>query len=68
MARSPFGIGTATPNSNPSVTYKGGGMAAGPRPGKHLAVGQEMYLWLLVFTEVALMAALRMQFRNRHGG
>ena len=43
-------------------------MAAGPRPGRHLAVGQEMYLWLLVFIEVALMAALRLQFRNRHGG
>lgn len=66
MARSPFGAGTATPNTNPSVTYSP--PTGGARPGMKIRLGQEMYLWLLVAIELLLMVGLRMQFRNRHGG
>lgn len=61
-------------NTNPSGIPQGspGGVAnntaAGRRPGRKLMVGDEGYLWLLVFIEVALMAYLRKHFRRYHGG
>lgn len=41
----------------------------GSRPGRRvIQLGDEMYLWILVLIEVALIGWLRQQFRRHHGG
>ena len=43
--------------------------AAGARPGsRQVAIGDEMYLWLLVFLEIGTMCFFRNKFRRHHGG
>lgn len=65
--------------TQPSQTYIAGG-TTGPQgtPGGRarkqgggkgkMIVGQEMYLWVLVLIEVALIGGLRKFFRRFHGG
>jgi len=77
MARTPYGVGSATTVTTPQTDRAPQGTlggpakrpAAGPRPGRRQwMVGDEMYLWVLVIIEVALMGALRRRFRRHHGG
>lgn len=43
--------------------------AAGARPGsRSLMLGDEVYLWFLVFAEVGVMCFMRKKFRRHHGG
>lgn len=76
MARA-VGTRRTTPSSNtqqPGVA-PGGTMGGRPtrkvgrRPGSRpIAVGDEVYLWVLVIIEALLMGALRQRFRKHHGG
>lgn len=69
MARPIFGANSRTQNSAPTGISNGTpGGRKGPAGIKGLQVGDEMYLWFLVFIEVALMAFLRNHFRRYHGG
>lgn len=71
MARAVLGKNSATSNTRQSGVTGGtlGGIkAAGGRPGMKLQAGDEVYLWVLVFLEVAVMAFLRNRFRRHHGG
>jgi len=60
--------------SNPTPSGLGQGTMGGPapagaRPGtRPVRVGDEVYLWVLVFLEVGAMCALRNKFRRHHGG
>lgn len=60
----------AQSNTNQSGVRQGTpGGAATSKPGsRQLMLGDEMYLWVLVFLEVGLMAFLRKNFRRHHGG
>lgn len=70
----------STSNPTPSGIRQGtmGGLGAMPnstatpphrvKPGGGMAVGDEVYLWLLVFIEVGVIALLRNHFRRYHGG
>jgi hypothetical protein len=65
----------STPPSNVRSTgaqgTPGGVRAPSRKPGagkKSTAFGVEIYLWILVGIEVALMGALRKYFRRHHGG
>ena len=72
MARSIFGTNSAIPNVTPTGIKQGtpGGkwFPAGGKPGHKLQMGDEFYLWILVFLEVAVMAGLRHIMRRHHGG
>jgi len=47
----------------------GGPSAAGARPGSRAVIlGDEVYLWILVFAEVGAMCFFRNKFRRHHGG
>lgn len=47
----------------------GGPAPAGARPGaRNVALGDEVYLWFLIFLEVGTMCFLRNKFRRHHGG
>lgn len=37
-------------------------------PGRSMVAGQELYLWVLVLIEVALIGGFRKYFRRFHGG
>lgn len=57
--------------SAPSAGGTMGGMATavGPRPGKRSnAYGDEVYLWILVIAEAALVGVFRSIFARYHGG
>jgi hypothetical protein len=46
-----------------------GGKARKPGvAGRRMIVGQEIYLWILVLIEVALIGGFRKYFRRFHGG
>lgn len=70
MARTVLGNQSRTSNPRPSGVSQGTpGGSARRLPGmKGLQVGDEVYLWFLVFIEVALMGFLRRHFRRYHGG
>lgn len=73
MARSIFGVNSATSTPSPGAGGTGGTlggrkMATGAGPGMKLAVGDEGYLWILVIVEVLTMAFLRKRFKRYHGG
>lgn len=72
MARAIFGRYTSSSNATPSGikqgTLGGLGRAAGGKPGMKFMGGDEMYLWLLVIIEVAVIGYLRRHFRRFHGG
>jgi len=69
MARARFAHSNPTPSGYPQGTMGGPSAAAGPRPGaRSIALGDEVYLWLLVFLEVGTMCFLRQKFRRHHGG
>lgn len=73
MARSIFGVNSATSTPNPGMGGTGGTLggrktATGAGPGMKLAVGDEGYLWILVVVEVLTMAFLRKRFKRYHGG
>lgn len=71
MARPIFGTNSRVSNARPSGVPQGspGGRPKGGALGmKKLPVGDEFYLWILVFIEVALMGLLRNHFRRYHGG
>lgn len=57
-----------TPSGIPQGSPGGVPFSGGRRPGMKMMVGDEGYLWLLVFIEVALMAWCRKYFRRYHGG
>ena len=68
-------LGGAASNPTPSGHHNSGTlggqsrMGIGARPGgKQLALGDEVYLWILVLVEVGLMGWARQQFRRHHGG
>lgn len=43
--------------------------SVGSRPGRRvIQLGDEMYLWILVIAEVAIIAGFRSKFRRHHGG
>lgn len=57
--------------ANPGAQGTLGGVAAsvGARPGKRsVQLGDEMYLWILVFVEVGVIAYFRSVFSRYHGG
>lgn len=62
------------PNPQSGAPMAGGTMGgraqtASGRPGmRSVALGDEVYLWILVIIEVLLMGALRRNFRKHHGG
>jgi hypothetical protein len=60
----------ATSNARPSGIPQGtpGGKAHRPGLRQPVAVGEEMYLWILVFIEVGVIAWMRSYFRRYHGG
>ena len=62
--------GGAASNPSPSGLQQGtlGGMSRRRGFGGGMAMGDELYLWILVFAEVAAMGMLRQQFRRYHGG
>lgn len=69
-ATKPSGSPSNVQTTGPQGTTGG---TAGPtrRPGagrQPLRVGQEKYLWVLVFVELAITGALRKYFRRFHGG
>ena len=71
MARAVFGSKSQTSNTRQSGVSQGtpGGIpAAGKRPGMKIQVGDEVYLWFLVFLELLAMVGLRNYFRTHHGG
>jgi hypothetical protein len=69
MPRSRFYTSNPTPSGVPQGTMGGPAPAAGARPGtRSVNVGDEMYLWVLVFLEVGTMCFMRNKFRRHHGG
>ena len=69
MPRSRFAASNPTPSGHQQGTMGGPAPAAGARPGsRQVYLGDEMYLWLLVFLEVGTMCVLRNKFRRHHGG
>lgn len=61
-----------TSNPAPSGIHQGtpGGQAPQSAGGKKppMAVGDEIYLWILVAIEVGIIAYFRQAFRRHHGG
>jgi hypothetical protein len=65
--------------TKPSQTYVAGG-TTGPQGtpggrarkqgtnGRKMIVGQEMYLWILILVEIAMIGGFRKFFRRFHGG
>lgn len=70
MARTRVMAGTrSAPSPGVQGTLGGPAPAVGARPGKRIgAVGDEMYLWVLVLAEVGAIAWLRASFSRYHGG
>ena len=70
MARAVFGNHTRMSNPTPSGIPQGSpGGVTRKLPGiKGLKAGDEVYLWILLFIEVAAMGFLRKHFRRYHGG
>ena len=69
MARARFASSNPTPSGIRQGTMGGPAPAAGARPGaRSLMLGDEVYLWALVFMEVGVMCFLRNKFRRHHGG
>lgn len=72
MARSIFGTGSQTSNTNPSGmtggTLGGRKIATGAPPGMRLAIGDEGYLWILVIIEALALGYLRKKTKRYHGG
>lgn len=59
----------SAPSAGMQGTLGGPAAAVGPRPGKRLTIlGDEVYLWILVIAEVAIMMFLRSAFSRYHGG
>lgn len=52
----------------PQGTPGGIRQAVGSRRGSMMMFGQEMYLWVLVLLEVAVIGGFRKHFRRYHGG
>lgn len=75
MARTVYGI-RANQSSNPAPSGipngtpggRSGKSGVGQRVRNGLQMGDEVYLWILLFIEVAAMAFLRKHFRRYHGG
>lgn len=69
-SRSPVGGQGVPPASvGPPGGTLGGKSAIGRKPGRSgMKLGDEQYLWILVFLEVGAIAWLRSAFRRRHGG
>ena len=68
MARARFAQSNPNPTGMPQGTM-GGPAPAGARPGaRNIALGDEMYLWVLIFLEIGTMAFFRNKFRRHHGG
>lgn len=66
--RSRFAQSNPTPSGINQGTM-GGPSAAGARPGSRAVIlGDEVYLWILVFAEVGAMCFFRNKFRRHHGG
>jgi len=66
-----MGGGTSAPAPGAQGTLGGVAQPTGRGPGskrRNLAVGDEMYLWILVFVEVGIIAWLRATFSRYHGG
>jgi hypothetical protein len=58
-----------TPNGMPQGTMGGPAMPASSKPGRMmLMVGDEAYLWGILFLELGAIAFLRNHFRRYHGG
>lgn len=71
MARTMGRQSTSRSAPGPGVqgTLGGPAPAVGARPGRRaLQVGDEMYLWVLVIVEVAIIANFRRMFSRYHGG
>lgn len=69
-ATKPSGSPSTMQSTGPQGTT-GGTAAPTRRPGagrQPLRVGQEKYLWALVFVELAITGVLRKYFRKVHGG
>lgn len=67
--RARFASSNPTPSGYAQGTMGGQSAAAGPRPGsRQMYLGDEVYLWFLVFSEVGIMCLLRNKFRRHHGG
>lgn len=47
---------------------QGAPQTAGPRPGKRIVVGDEVYLWILVAIELIAIFWARSAFSRYHGG
>lgn len=63
------GGGTSVPGPGNQGTLGGVKQHAGSRPGRRqVTYGDEVYLWALVFAEVAAIAWLRSAFSRYHGG
>lgn len=59
----------AASNPTPSGISQGTPGGATSKPGRSIVtLGDEHYLWLLVFLEVGVIAFLRNHFRRYHGG
>lgn len=66
MART---ISRAAPGPGVQGTMGGPAPATGSRPGKRtMQFGDEVYLWILVAVEAALIGAFRSIFKRYHGG
>lgn len=69
MARARFASSNPSPSGYAQGTPGGQSQAAGARPGsRQMYLGDEVYLWFLVFLEVGTMCFLRNKFRRHHGG
>lgn len=69
-ATKPSGSPSNVQSTGPQGTTGGTAAPINRRPGgrQPLRVGQEKYLWILVFVELSLTGALRKYFRSFHGG
>jgi hypothetical protein len=69
VPRGRFATSNPAPSGRMQGTMGGPSAAAGARPGaRSVYLGDEVYLWLLVFLEVGTMCFLRNKFRRHHGG
>lgn len=59
----------SAPSAGATGTLGGKAAAVGARPGRRsIQLGDEMYLWILVFLEVGFIAYFRTVFSRYHGG
>lgn len=62
-------VSRSAPSAGTQGTMGGIATPTGSRPGRRtMAMGDEVYLWILVAAEVALIGFLRSTFSRYHGG